>query len=78
MTNTEINRRWLIKFYPVNSIRGNWGNGRRGDRLLSAKTAKEEMGVSEFAQLVSIANLDKSDKTVIRNRTGSEIQFICH
>ena len=75
MTNTEINRRWLIRFYPVNTIRGNWGNGRRGDRLLSARIAKEEIGEPVFTSWLNRAIKNTEDKTICRSN-GTELQFV--
>ena len=76
MTNTQIDRTWLIRYYPVNTIRGNWGGGRRGDRILSANVATEEFGATRFKVMTNRASRKKGDKTTIRSRSGYEIQFI--
>ena len=76
MTNTQINRTWLIRYYPVSSIRGNWGGGRRGDRLLSASVAIQEFGAARVKAMVNKASKEKGDKTIIRSRTGYELQFV--
>ncbi len=75
MTNTQINRTWLMRYYPVNSIRGNWGGGRRGDRILSANVARKEIGEPMFTHWLNRAIRNTEDKTVCRSN-GTELQFV--
>lgn len=75
MTNTQINRNYLIRYYPVSSIRGNWGGGRRGDRLMSANVARTEIGEPQFTHWLNRAIENTDDKTVCRSN-GTELQFV--
>lgn len=64
-----------MRYYPVNSIRGNWGGGRRGDRILSANVAQQEIGEPQFTHWVNRAIENDKDKTVCRSN-GTELQFV--